>query len=123
MTNTNDHTTTELLGIARFDFTGGDVAEFKRLSAEAMAIVRAQEPGTIRYDTYFSADETACVVLEGYVDSQALLDHAEHMAPLMEAIMATAASIEGELLGTPNAELAAKIADSPVRLLALYAAK
>ncbi len=39
----------ELLGIARFKFHEGKVEEYKRLSAEAMEIVRAKERGTLEY--------------------------------------------------------------------------
>jgi quinol monooxygenase YgiN len=48
----------ELLGIVRFKFHEGKVDEFKRLSARAMEIVRAQDTGTLQYDTYFNADES-----------------------------------------------------------------
>jgi hypothetical protein len=37
----------------------------------------------------------------------------------MAAVIATG-SVEGELLGEPSAELRAKLAGSPVRLLTLY---
>ena len=44
--------TTELEAIVRFRFQNGDVEEFKRLSAQCMEIVRAQDTGTLQYDTY-----------------------------------------------------------------------
>jgi len=96
----------ELQGIARFRFHPGKVEEFKRLSAQAMEIVRAGEPGTLQYETYFNADESAAVVLERYRDSQALIDHGQHMADLMEPILATA-TVTGELLGELSPELRA----------------
>jgi hypothetical protein len=55
------------------------------------------------------------MVLERYRDSEALIEHAEHLGDLMETILATG-SVSGELLGEPSAELRAQIADSPVRL-------
>lgn len=48
----------ELIGIVRFKFHAGKVEEFKRLSAQCMAIVRAHETGTLQYDTYFNDDES-----------------------------------------------------------------
>ena len=39
--------TTELQAIVRFRFQNGDVEEFKRLSAQCMEIVRAQETGSL----------------------------------------------------------------------------
>lgn len=108
---------TELLGIARFRFHPGAVDEFKRLSAECMEVVRAREPGTLQYDTFFTADETECTVVERFRDSDALIEHGRNMAPFMEPIMATA-TVTGELLGDPSPELRAAFApDGPVRLL------
>jgi quinol monooxygenase YgiN len=110
----------ELLGIARFKFHEGKVEEFKRLSAQAMEIVRAQELGTtLQYDTYFNDDESEAVVIERYRDSQALIEHGEHLAALMEPIIATA-SVSGELLGELSPELKAKMAGDVPQLFTLY---
>ena len=111
--------TTELQGIIRFDFRDGDVEEFKRLSARCMEIVRAQDTGTLQYDTYFNEDDTACDVLERFRDSDALIEHSEHLADLMEPIMATG-SVAGELLGELSPELRSKMEGSPVGLFTLY---
>lgn len=109
--------TTELTGIVRFRFHDGAVSEFKRLSEECMEIVQAQEPGTLQYDTYFNEDETECIAIERFRDSEALLQHAENLAHLMEAIVATG-EVSGELLGEPSDEIKANLsADGPVRLL------
>ena len=110
----------ELLGIARFKFHEGKVDEFKRLSAQALEIVRAKDRGTLQYDTYFNSDESEAIVIERYRDSDALVEHAEHLDDLMEPIIATG-SVHGELLGDPSPELAARFSDDgPVRLYRLY---
>jgi quinol monooxygenase YgiN len=96
----------ELQGIARFRFHPGKVEEFKRLSAQAMEIVRSSEPGTLQYETYFTADESEAIVLERYRDSQALIEHGQHMEHLMEPILATA-DVTGEILGELSPELQA----------------
>lgn len=107
---------TELQAIVRFRFHDGDVEEFKRLSSECMAIVRAKDTGTLRYDTYFNADETEAMVLERFRDSDALIQHSENLAHLMEAIVATG-SVSGELLGDLSPELRGRFAeDGPVQL-------
>jgi quinol monooxygenase YgiN len=90
---------TELLGIARFKFNEGKREEYKRLSAQAMEIVRTKDSGTLQYDTYFNDDQSECIVIERYRDSV----------------------VHGELLGEPSAELRAKLADSEVpQLFTLY---
>ena len=109
----------ELQGIVRFTFHPGQVEEFKRVSAECLAIVREKDDGTLQYDTYLNADETQAVVLERFRDSEALILHGQNMAPLMDRIMATA-SVSGELLGEPSEELRAQLEQSPVGLFRLY---
>ena len=109
----------ELLGIARFKFHEGKVEEFKRLSAQAMEIVRTKDSGTLQYDIYLNDDESECMVIERYRDSEALIEHAGHLGHLNEAIVATGL-VSGVLLGEPSAELRAKMADSEVRLFTPY---
>jgi quinol monooxygenase YgiN len=110
----------ELQGIARFKFHEGKVEEFKRLSAQAMEIVRTKDTGTLQYDIYFNDDQTECIVLERYRDSEALIEHTAHLGDLMEQILATG-SVSGELLGELSAELRATMADySEVRLFKPY---
>ena len=112
----------ELRAIVRFRFhDDGDVEEFKRLSAQCMDIVRTQDTGTLQYDTYFNDDETECIVIERFRDSDALIQHGENLAHLMDAIVATG-SVSGELLGEPSTELRARFtADGPVQLFTPWA--
>ena len=111
----------ELRGIVRFTFHVDKVEEFKRLSAECLEIVRTKDEGTLQYDTYFNDDESECIVLERFRDSDALILHGQNMAPLMESIMATG-TVSGELLGDLSEELREQMADSPVGLFTLYQA-
>ena len=107
---------TELQAIVRFRFHDGDVEEFKRLSARCMEIVRTQDTGTLQYDTYFNDDETECIVIERFRDSEALIVHGENLAQMMDSIIATG-SVFGELLGEPSAELRARFTGGgPVQL-------
>jgi quinol monooxygenase YgiN len=98
----------ELLGIARFRFHPGRLEDYKRLSAQAMDIVRAKEPGTLEYAIYFNADESEAVVIERFASSEALLEHGANMAEISAAVLTTG-TVEGELLGEPNEELRAKL--------------
>jgi quinol monooxygenase YgiN len=107
----------ELQGIARFKFHEGKLEEFKRLSAQAMGIVRTKDTGTLQYDTYFNEDQSECIVLERFRDSEALIEHAANLGDVSEAILAIVSVVHGELLGEPSAELRAKLADSEVPVL------
>lgn len=54
----------------RFKFHEGKIDEFKRLSVRAMEIVRAQDTGTLQYDTYFNANESEAILIERFRDSR-----------------------------------------------------
>ena len=75
-----------------------------------MEIVRTKDTGTLQYDIYFNDDQSECIVLERYRDSEALIEHAANLGDLMQATLATG-SVSGELLGEPSAELRANLAD------------
>ena len=108
----------ELQGIARFKIHEGKLDEFKRLSAHAREIVRTKDTGTLQYDIYFNDDQSECIVLERFKDSEAFIEHAANLGDdFMEAILATVSVVHGELVGEPSAELRAKLAGSEVPVL------
>ena len=110
---------TELQGIARCTFHDNGLEEFKRLAAQAVEIVRTKDTGTLQFDIAFNDDHSECIILERYRDSQALIEHAEHLGDLSEAIMRTG-TFAGELIGEPSAELKAMLAGGPIRLFTPY---
>ena len=54
----------EIKGIARVKFHPGKVEEWKRLSAEAMEIVRTRDSGTLQYEIFFNADESEAIWMD-----------------------------------------------------------
>ena len=104
-----------LQGIARCKFYGGQLEEFKRLAAQAMEIVRNKDTGTVQFEISFNDDQSECIVLERYRDSQALIEHAEHFGDLGQALF-RAGWVSGELIGEPSAELKAMMASSGIRV-------
>jgi len=107
----------ELLGIARFKFHEGKREEYLRLSDQATELVRAKEPGTLGYDLYLNGDQTECMFIERYRDSEAAMEHAANLGHLFPAVLATVSVVHGELLGEPSAELRARLAGSDVPAL------
>jgi quinol monooxygenase YgiN len=107
----------ELLGIARFRFHEGKREEYLRLSDVATELVRANEPGTLGYDLYLNADQSECMIIERYRDSDAAMAHAANLGHMFADVLATVSIIHGELLGEPNAELRARLAGSDVPVL------
>ncbi len=104
----------ELLGIARFKIHEGKIDEFKRLSAQAMEIVRTKDTGTLQYDTYFNEDQSECVVIERYRDSEAAIEHAANLSEVSVAVLAIVSVVHGEVLGEPSEGLRANLANSEV---------
>ena len=107
----------EIQGIGRFKFRAGEVDQFKRLSAQLMDIVRSKDTGTLQYEIYFNDDQSECIVLERYQDSEALVEHAGHIGALGTAFPGFVSS---ELLGEPSDDLRANLVGSGVRLYTPY---
>jgi quinol monooxygenase YgiN len=108
-------TVSELLGIARFKFHEGKLEEYNRLSVQAMEIVRTKDTGTLQYDIYYNDDQSECIVVERYRDSEALIEHMANLGDLGGQSLRRS-PFHGEVLGEPSAELRANLADSPVQL-------
>jgi len=94
----------EIKGIARVKFYPGKIDEWKRLTEEALEIVRTKDTGTLQYEIFFNEDESEAIVFERYRNPEAALEHFANIGHLMEPLMATA-SVTGEVLGTPNAKM------------------
>ena len=105
----------ELQSIARLKIHDGQLDEFKRLAAKCAELVRTKDTGTLQYALYFNSDNTECLVVERYHDSQALLDHFKNMGDTMAAILQTCSG-SGEICGIPSPELMEQLKDSPVQV-------
>ena len=99
----------EIKGIARVTFFPGKIDEWKRLTEEAMEIVRTKDSGTLQYEIFFNEDETEAIVFERYRDADAAIEHFSNISHLLGPLMATA-SVRGEVLGTPNARMKEELA-------------
>jgi quinol monooxygenase YgiN len=107
----------ELLGIARFKFREGKRDEYLRLSEQAREIVRTKDSGTLAYDLYLNGDQSECMFIERYRDSEAAIEHAANLGHLFAAVLDTVSVVHGEILGEPSPELRAKLAGSDVPVL------
>jgi hypothetical protein len=96
----------------------GTPGDRNRPSCASPPRVASWERITVEFEIYFNDDQSECVVLERYKDSESLIEHGAHIGDLMEAIVATG-SVSGELLGDPSEGLRANLAPGgPVRLFA-----
>jgi quinol monooxygenase YgiN len=93
----------------------GKLDEFKRFAGKCAELVRTKDTGTLQYELYINSDNTECLFVERYRDSQALFDHHKNLGDTMAAILQTC-SESGEVCGTPNPELIEQLKDSPVQV-------
>ena len=65
---------------------------------------RTKDSGTLQYDMYLNDDQSECMVIERYRDSEAAMEHAaKFLGDLFAAVLATVSVVHGELLGEPSA--------------------
>lgn len=105
----------EIKGIARVKFFPGKRDEWKRLTKQAMEIVRNRDTGTLQYEVFFNEDESEAIVFERYRDADAALEHFANISHLIEPLMATA-TVTGEVLGTPNETMRAQLGGDQPKL-------
>jgi quinol monooxygenase YgiN len=71
---------------ARLRIRDGELEGFRRQAAEMMRQTREKDTKTLRYDWFLSDDGTECEVREGYMDADALIEHAHNVAEAREEL-------------------------------------
>lgn len=94
----------DLLLHARFEIHDGKLARFRHAAKRCLECVREHDTGTLEYDWYLSEDETRCIVLERYRESEAVLEHIANMGALFDDLLATA-DMSLEIFGEPSPQL------------------
>ena len=91
---------------ARLKIREGALDGFKQQAAEIMREVKEKDTKTLRYDWFLSDDGTECEVREGYVDADALIEHAHHVAEARDKLFREFAyDHEMTLYGEPSPAL------------------
>jgi len=94
----------EIQVTARFNIQEGKFEEFAEIADECIEIVREQDTGTTQYDWFFNEDHDECVVRETYADSDALLEHIDHVGDALGRLLELS-GITLEIYGDPSPEL------------------
>ena len=93
--------------MARLKIREGELDGFCEQAAEMMRQTREKDTKTLRYDWFLSADGTECEVREGYVDADALIEHAQNVAEARDALFRDFAyDHEMTIYGSPSPALA-----------------
>jgi quinol monooxygenase YgiN len=94
--------------MARLKIREGQLAGFEQQAAEMMRLTRELDTKTLRYDWFLSADGTECEVREGYIDADALIEHAQNVAEARDTLFRDFAyDHEMTIYGEPSPALAA----------------
>lgn len=105
----------QIRAVARFRIHDGRGDEFRALVAEAVALVRANEPGTREYAWFVDEAGADAIVLEAYADAEALLAHSRNVGKLVGRMLQLA-DCTVDMLAEPTPEVLAMLKRMPLRL-------
>ena len=109
----------EIKARALFKIKPGKLVEFKALIAKFIAAVKGNEPGNLQYRWYLNEEAMECVVLEDYVDSDAVLAHAGNVGPLLQE-SAGLADLSLEVYGNPSEQLLKAIEGMHIKMYSFH---
>ncbi len=108
-----------LQGSAFLKIHDGKLSEFKELAGQCIDSIKANEPNTMKFDWFFNADETECVIKEEYRDSDAMLVHLGNLGALLGKLLQIS-DMTLELYGNPSEKLRATLAGSNPKIYSFY---
>ncbi len=94
----------QLKFVARLKIHADKLEQFNNIAKECLKTVREKDQGTLQYDWYLNKEQTECVVLEGYEDSNALLAHMGNLGDTLGQLLSLS-DFTGEFYGNPSQEL------------------
>jgi quinol monooxygenase YgiN len=92
---------------AEFIIEEGKIEAYKKLVQDMSRVVEANEPDTINYRFYINREETRCIVLETYANSEAALAHNVGVASqtILPKIFSVSRISRFDVYGNPSEEL------------------
>jgi quinol monooxygenase YgiN len=101
----------EITLIPVFEVKPGRLDDFK---AAAAAIIErtSQEPDTLRYDQFLSADGSRMVNIEVFKDADAFVYHNRNVADLVPALFDAGPLVHLEVIGEPSEEMRTELGDA-----------
>ena len=93
-----------------FDIKPGRTEDFKAAAGPLFARTQ-EEPDTLRYEYFLSADGSRNVNIEVFKDADAFVHHNRHVADLVPALFETLDHVKIAVIGDANDDLWAELAD------------
>ena len=97
--------TNYIRAIAEVSIPEGKINEFKKMAAEIIDKVEANEPNTLSYEWFLSNDESKCYVVQSYKDSEAVMAHLGNIGDLSGPLHEVAPLTGLMIFGSPSDEL------------------
>lgn len=88
--------------VFKMTLNAGEEESFKDYVRQLEQLVKDQCPQTIGYEWFLNEEETQCVAVETFADSDALMFHADTVLDLAMKLFATCEIQEVNLLGNPS---------------------
>ena len=89
---------------SRWRIHDGKIDEFKKEAERCLSITKEKDKDTLVFNWFFNEDQTECVVIETYPDSNALLVHISNLGELFGKLLQVA-DFDAEIYGSPSEEL------------------
>ena len=80
-----------------------------------MNTVREKDSGTLQYDWFFNEDQSECVLLECYRDSEVFLEHMANLGETLHALFSIS-DVSAEVFGNPSEALLNAAAGIDIKL-------
>ncbi len=81
--------------------------------AERFKNAASKEPGTVGYNFYLNAEETAFIFIETYANSEAVITHQNNTTAILADAKKLVNSITLQVLGNPSEALIKLLGNSP----------
>ena len=85
---------------AIFRIHPGKLEAFRELAGKCVAAVKKNEPQALKYDWFYTADQTECRVRETYADPDAVFAHMANVGPYLGELLSMT-DFSGEVYGNP----------------------
>ena len=99
-----DITNSQISSIATFTIHIGQLQKFKDLASLCIRLAKENDTGTLGYQWFYHDKLLTCIVVETYIDSDAMLAHMEHVGPGIKQILEIS-SISSKILGPASEKL------------------
>lgn len=115
----SEHKMKKIQITAKFKIHEGKVEEFKKIAAQCVPAVKANEKGALQYDWFFNPGKTECVVRETYTGSNAVLEHLGNVGALLGQLLYIS-DFEAEIYGNMSEELKHALAGMNVKVYSFF---